>query len=551
MIFRILILFVFFFNGNALDAQTERDSIETLPYDSLRLKFIENIEDNQVSNLYAQAYLKKAKRDSIPARVAYGYHIASLSSIGQQSIQYIDSLINYTEKRNIPNYPVSGYILKGQHYYDNLDYKLTLDYFLKADSLLKADSNPELIYQTKTMIAVLKGRIGFHREAIDLLKEILVHYENTEVDYKVYLTTFAIAESFNFLKMPDSTKYYLDKAMSFRPNPESSPFYEYLKASSIGMLYEQGNYKAAIDSSLSVQNFLIEQDDAGNLAFLHYYKAKAYKGLGENRKSLENLMKVDSIFIETKDIHPELRDNWESLIEFHREKDDFVNELKYVKRLLFVDSIQNDNYKYLNNNIKRKYDFPQLVQMKDDLINRYEEKNKNFFMRNIYLSVLAGLLLVLLIFYIIRERKKTIAFQQTIEKLKTPQTKKIKSRDKLPLSKDLYDTIASKLKGLEEEQFYLDNKMSSEKLSKKIGHNYNYISKYINHSKGKNFTQYLNDLRISHAIEKFRNDPTFRNYSLSAVAKEVGFNSTEYFSKAFKKKTNITPTYFLKKLEND
>jgi len=70
----------------------------------------------------------------------------------------------------------------------------------------------------------------------------------------------------------------------------------------------------------------------------------------------------------------------------------------------------------------------------------------------------------------------------------------------------------------------------------------------INHYKKESFSSYLNSLRIVYAVEKLKADTSFRNYTIAAIAKEVGFNNPESFSKAFYKKTGIYPSYFMNKL---
>ncbi|MBQ0733883.1 helix-turn-helix domain-containing protein [Aquimarina celericrescens] len=86
--------------------------------------------------------------------------------------------------------------------------------------------------------------------------------------------------------------------------------------------------------------------------------------------------------------------------------------------------------------------------------------------------------------------------------------------------------------------------------SKKLKTNSSYFSKIINIYKGKNFTNYINDLRVDYSIEKLQNDKKFRLYSIEAISREVGFGSTQSFSRAFTKKTGLTVSYFIKNIEN-
>lgn len=534
--------------------QMNTDTLKGKSYDYLQDGFMLNYDERERSIIYSSRYLEKAKIEGFEDKIAFGYHLMALSTEKEESLNYIDSLIEYTKDKKIPRYPVSGYMLKGQIFYERLEFKKTLDLCLLSDSLINKEGDDSfLYYENNRMIATLKGRIGNHKEAIDLYREALVYADSIELPYDYSTNAFAIAESFNFIDEPDSAAFYINKArkLILKSEPDLK-FKDYLTAASVATEFNLGNYTSAIDSANAIYNFLLDENDLPNIAFLHYYKAKAFDSLGNKKQSIDNFKKVDSIFLITQDIHPELRDSWEKIIDYYQKENDVPNELKYVKRLLSADSILNDNYRYLNNNIYRKYDIPQLVQLKDNLIEQYKDENQLFSKRNTYLIIGLVILILSFLMYWLREKKRIRDFKRIIEhyengKGEEPKEEVAKSKE-LPLSEDLYYTIDSKMKELEKKEFYLDSKNTADKVAKKIGHNYNYLSKYVNHEKGKNYTQYTNDLRIDYAIKKFKEDKSFRNWSLSAVAKEVGFNSTEYFSKAFKKRTNLTPTYFLKQL---
>jgi AraC-like DNA-binding protein len=67
---------------------------------------------------------------------------------------------------------------------------------------------------------------------------------------------------------------------------------------------------------------------------------------------------------------------------------------------------------------------------------------------------------------------------------------------------------------------------------------------------GKNFSHYINDLRIDFAIEELKENSTFRKYTIKAIANECGFKSAESFSKSFYKTYGIYPSFYLKQLQS-
>ena len=106
-----------------------------------------------------------------------------------------------------------------------------------------------------------------------------------------------------------------------------------------------------------------------------------------------------------------------------------------------------------------------------------------------------------------------------------------------------------KLNVFEQKKGYLNGELTLIDLAKEFETNYSYLSRVINLHKNKNFSHYMNDLRIEHAIDKIQKDAKFRRYTIKAIANEVGFNTTETFSKSFYKKTGMYPSFFLREIE--
>jgi len=67
-----------------------------------------------------------------------------------------------------------------------------------------------------------------------------------------------------------------------------------------------------------------------------------------------------------------------------------------------------------------------------------------------------------------------------------------------------------------------------------------YISRMFKREMGKNFVDYLNEIRIEKAKEMLK-DVRFKTYE---VAEKVGIPDAHYFSRLFKKYAGVTPTEF-------
>ncbi len=70
----------------------------------------------------------------------------------------------------------------------------------------------------------------------------------------------------------------------------------------------------------------------------------------------------------------------------------------------------------------------------------------------------------------------------------------------------------------------------------------------MNTYKKKTFTDYINELRINYVLKRLNVDKQFRNYTLKAMANEVGFRTTDAFAQAFFKKERIKLSYYMKKV---
>lgn len=66
------------------------------------------------------------------------------------------------------------------------------------------------------------------------------------------------------------------------------------------------------------------------------------------------------------------------------------------------------------------------------------------------------------------------------------------------------------------------------------------LSMVINQKSDRNFNSFVNQYRIQDSI-KLLSDPSHQNFTISAIAFKVGFNSLSSFNSAFKKQTNQTP----------
>ncbi len=273
----------------------------------------------------------------------------------------------------------------------------------------------------------------------------------------------------------------------------------------------------------------------------------------QETEAIENFKKVDSIFQLQNDIHPELKDTYPILIDYYKKTDNKNLQLQYIEKLITLDSILNSNYKYLNNKIIKEYDTPLLIAEKQQLIADLKQENTKISTQNIIISILLGLSILGIVYYYYRQRVYKKRFLKLLAEKNNADQKKDDPNHDPPgagsINTETVNKLLDKLQQFEEKQDYLQQGLNAKDLAKSFGSNSSYLSKVVNTFKEKNFTHYINDLRIDFVVGRLQTDNRFRKYTVKAIAHEIGFNNSEAFAKAFYKKTGIYPSYFIKELE--
>lgn len=110
------------------------------------------------------------------------------------------------------------------------------------------------------------------------------------------------------------------------------------------------------------------------------------------------------------------------------------------------------------------------------------------------------------------------------------------------------EEILSKINKLEEKQYYLRQDCTLPNMAKKLKTNTSYLSKIINTHLNKSFSTYINELRINYVVIELKNNKRLRSYSIKGVAEEIGYKNGDSFARAFKASTGITPSVYIKKI---
>jgi AraC-like DNA-binding protein len=554
---RLLILILFTFN---LQAQNIKKPLESLSYDDLKESFFKNEGKIELQKKYAKAFLEKAKKENNTPKIARGFYYYSLLYNDNIKIIYFDSIINNvklpsTEK----NFPYVAYLEKGYFLEKKFKYNDAINNYLKLEKIA-ISKNINYYYKAKFAIGILKSeKMGEVYESLPLFKECFRYYKsqknNPDIIFDYEGSIFALADSYKSIKKIDSATYY--NRLGFFETKKSKN--EYLH--NIFILNEGANqvlvknFKATLDSVKKALPFVIKNNDNNNTLASYYYRAKAYQGLGEKNKALENYKKVDSLYIQNNFISPEFSDGYKFIINYYKGKGDKENQLKYLTTYLEIQNRFQKEYKVLSVKLKNEYDFPNMVKDKESLIKSLKKDEKKYFWLIFFLILLALCFITISIHQSKQKKKYKLKFEKIINQssksdiinesiIHTTQKKDIN------LSNNLIKDLNQKLKNFEKDKHYKNSNISIQYLANEFTTNTKYLSIVIKEFKNKTFINYINDLRIDNIIEELKQNKNLRKYTIAALAEEAGFNTAESFSNAFYKRTGLKPSFFVKEINS-
>lgn len=479
-----------------------------------------------------------------------------------------------------------------------------------ADSLYTISETP--YYQTKSLMlsATLYKQTGNVKKSMEyaLKSEQIIGQTDNEV-WKAKVYGFLSSE-YRILKLYSEAKKYADKTLAACKkikDPELVNNTSGLMMQEMAYFdIEQKNYKGAIENVKKSQQYfnLTKQDKdfftANNqqLLGLSYYHLKNFgKALFHYKKASdicrnipENFLTgliyngLASVYIEQNnsqeakkylDLAQKISDQSEYL--------QLKNEVYATSQKYYV--MINDLKKFRETEKKKEEVAEKISKKSDSFISdsysRLDEKKSDAehtgYIKNIIILA-GGILLISGIAYFMvyrrkqkrniekfkqilqdsdrihefRKEKVTISFAPAIRQISMADPMKaVKADDYGMMTAATEQKLLSKLDEFEKSDLFINNSISMSSLAASCGTNTKYLSYIINTYKNKDFNNYINELRVNYVIEKLRNTPRYRKYKISVLAEEAGFSSQNKFATIFKKTTSISPSLFIKYLEEE
>jgi tetratricopeptide (TPR) repeat protein len=528
------------------------DTLRNKDYEFLFERIEESEKDSIKQSLYLRSYLIKSKSEKNLEQVVNGYKNYVHHSPENLKLVYADSMI-FTAKKSRNNALIgSAYLSKGIVYYAQKKHNYALDNYLIANNYISKTDDKYLIYKVKYNIAHIKYYLGFYDEAISLFRECISYFiENNARGYLNSLHSlgicynrignYGLCTETNLLGFVEGRRLDNDEMKEY-----------FIHSEGVNQ-YFKGNYFSAIKKITYSLPAISKNKDFANEAVGYFYIGKSYWDLKNLQMAISYFKKVDAIFNDKGYIRPDLRNNYELLINYYKSKNNLNLELYYIEKLLKVDNIIHNRYRYVSGKITKEYDTKELLFQKKKIERLFDKRKHNDF---ILTSVIVFLFLSVL-FLIYRHIRNKKVYRQRFEELmkKSEATTKIESKNIANGIEDInQDTVASVLKQLEKfekDKRFLEKDLTLAKLAVAFDSNTRYISKIISHYRDKKFVDYLNDLKVDYLIIQLKVDKRLRNYTNKALAEEVGFSSTQRFATAFFTRSGVPTSYFIEELKKE
>jgi len=592
--FNLLLFNILIFLLGASFRQQEDNSSKKIDFESLRNKISVISKDRKQAFYLTQKYIELAKKNNQVEEVITGYGFATTYAPDSEKAKYGDSLIIESVKTKDNRYIGMAYASAANANFKNYDYKKALEMAIIADDYLKNDTSKEFAYEGLFTIARLKNKIGDNIEAQKIANEIYEYYKwkkekkNTADIRSSYIYTLNTLIRINSaINNFGQNTILLKEGYSFIENNQDVAFYlaDFISSDAFNE-YSQRKYSSAIqklEKSLSLYN------DSDNHFYEKFYLGMCYWKLEDDERALPFFQEIIDDYKKTGKISLEFRPSFEFFIDYYKKKGNREKQLISVDELLQYEKKFKEEQNNIAQKLKTDYDEKRLVEEKENLLSDRKKERWSFISVGI-LGIIAAT------GFFMYQNKKNKSLQQAIqadvaEELDNTESSGIGDKDKeeipslkttiiyekeennpseiapeeeipivyslqnqqknnpleidyeayLPINKHTVKQLLKSLADFEKSNKYLASDLRLNTLAEKFNTNDKYLSRVIKIKTGKNFNNYISDLRFAHLESILKSDTDFKEKKIKEIAKYLGFGTPEFFATAFKEKYGKTP----------
>lgn len=521
-------------------SQVTRENILDESYTSIYKLIGTSDKNSDELKIYLNAFLKKAEAENNWDKIVQGYKNYLHYSPIQYRSMYADSMILKALQSEDKLLIASSYLTKGIVYYGQKEYEKAMDnYGIANEYFLKSNQkSPYLKYKIKYNIGLMSYFLEQFDDALSELSQCLHFFESKNT--KAYLSTLhsiglCHRSMGNYELASDINKLGIGKGIELA----DQSLEVYFKHSEGINQYYKKHYQEAIYALEKMILPIEKLGDFANVTLGHYYLGKSYWALGKSEDAIYHLTKVDESYSTKGYIKLEFLDAYDILKAYYGSVGDQKMQQCYNQqsdKIKFILLARNNK---LFSKINKKYNLANITQVNKDILER-KKRNERIF--------IFCLLLLSVSWYYRYNYVKSSQNEKYLEQKNSPHKEAAPIPSKI--SEGVRTSVLKYLERFEKNKKYLSKNIRLSSLASACDTNPYYLSQIILHEKGKKYTDYINDLKLSFIIEMLETNKKYRRLSIKGLAEEAHFSSVQNFGKVFKLKTGMCPSEFIRGLEN-
>jgi len=473
-----------------------------------------------------------------------------------------------------------------------------------ADSLYRSSEQPLHKVKSLMLLSELDLTTGHKKEGIDYAFQAeQLAVDNNLYEWQARIYGF-IASHYRSIGLKSQSRQYLEKSMEAINHVEDTHIVNQFK----GLLYQEMALEEIESKNFRQAIILLQKAEpcfkyiqnkelrlyqlASNFGQLGraYLDLKSTKvAISNFNKALWLLSQIDNeaavvkgfmyeglgrAFIEQKEYQKSKPYLDKALKIANKSNDLNLNEEVYCDlALYYMETGDKAKFKYYNNLFQaaRENSIDANKESSEIFVNRLEERQHQI--RQQYIIMVIGFSLVLLVLIIIiirgilKRKRQYRKFRQILRDLATnsePFTTlqvvdenatdtvvKTAMGDKEIMSIEVEKAILERLSAFEHGDAFINTSINLATLSVMLETNSKYLSYVINKHKGKDFSNYIGDLRIYYILRKLESSPEYLNYKISYLAEKAGFSTHSKFTAKFTLVTGMSPSAFISLLRKE
>lgn len=447
-------------------------------------------------------------------------------------------------------------------YYKNRHFEEALDYAIESESYNAQANN---LYNLNS-VRIDIGNIYYHTRHYDRAVFYFTQakdYYQTKKDYNhlrgyvgsLYSLCKAYWQLQDVVQLAATIKESEQTVVLLNPKHQllETAYLDYVKG---GLAFLQNNDSEATKYFEAALPVIKENGDFTNEHVIYLYLGKILWRQNKKDQAVTYLTKIDELFREKEFLNYELRETYEYLIAYYKEKKLPQQQLQATESLIALNNRFEKEQLSITKTLHTELDTKKLETERAALQQLLKSNKKTY--RTWLMLAAVGLLFMAVLMYRQNKAQKKLKkkFDELLQntpseevKINVPKTDSAteSSKPKSAAVKVTEQRLLQLLEQFESEKRYLEPVKLYE-LAEEFGTNRNTLSALINEHKG-NFSTYVNKLRINQFVRDLTYQPDLRKMSLDELAIMYGFANAKTLSTQFKEETELTPNYFLKQLE--